>query len=192
MGHEGSYFFLGPGWAQASSAPFRLWKAHTAEGGIRAPLIVAGPGVSHRGGVSSTLTTVRDLMPTILDATQTNHPGDAYRDRELLPMTGRSMIGLLSGETDSVHPGDQLFGWKIFGGRAVRQRDWKLLWVAGPNGNDRWTLFNLADDPAETNDLSSSLPDKFEEMISLWSAYASENNVVLPTGDLVEPWGDKD
>ena len=192
MGQEGSYVFLGPGWAQAGSAPFRLWKAHTAEGGIRAPLIVAGPGVSHRGGVSSAMTTVRDLMPTILDATQTEHPGSRYKGRDILPITGSSMSDLLSGKGDRVHSDSRLFGWEIFGGRAVRRGDWKLLWVAGPNGDDRWMLFNISEDPGETNDLSSSHPQKLNEMIGLWSVYASENNVILPDGNLDEPWGDED
>ncbi|CAN0588470.1 unnamed protein product, partial [Ectocarpus sp. 12 AP-2014] len=67
MGHQGSYVYTGPGWAQASSAPFMLYKAHTAEGGIRAPLIISGPSVDHSGSVTQALTTVRAIMPTILE-----------------------------------------------------------------------------------------------------------------------------
>lgn len=192
MGRMGSYVFPGPGWAQASAAPFRLWKAHTGEGGIRAPMIVAGPGVAHRGAISNALTTVRDIMPTILEVTGTAHPGVSYKGRDVLPMTGRSQSGLWSGQTDVVHAPGQSFGWEIFGGRAVRQGDWKLLWVAGPNGEDRWSLFNLADDPGETEDLAPSMPEKLEEMRTLWDTYVAENNVVLPIGDLQMPWGDED
>lgn len=192
MGQMGSYVYYGPGWAQASMAPFKLWKAHTAEGGIRAPLIMAGPGVAHLGDVTPALSTVRDLTPTILDVTQTELPGDRFKGRNILPVTGLSMSGLLSGKSESVHSDKQYFGWEIFGGRAVRQGDWKLLWVAGPNGDDQWMLFNLAEDPGETNDLSPSHREKLDEMIGLWSAYASENNVVLPDGKLDEPWGDED
>lgn len=191
MGQVGSYVFVGPGWAQASSAPFRLWKAHTAEGGIRAPLIAAGPGVTHRGSVTDAVTTVRDIMPTILEATETEFPGNQYAGRSVLPMSGRSQRELLAGASDSVHPPDEYFGWEIFGGRAVRQGDWKLLWVAGPNGDDRWMLFNLSEDPGETNDLASALPEKLAEMTAVWETYVSENNVTLPT-DHLQAWGDQD
>lgn len=193
MGKVGSYVYLGPGWAQASSAPFRLWKAHTAEGGIRAPLIAAGPGVEHKGTVTAAVSTVRDLMPTILEATGTEFPVDrSFRGREVLPMTGNSQVNLLNGATDSVHSDDATFGWEIFGGRAVRQGDWKLLWVAGPNGTDSWQLYNLVTDPGEMRDLSETESDKFEEMKMIWSAYKQANNVILPEGELLHPWGDED
>ena len=44
-GLEGSFVNVGPAWAQVSSVPFRLFKGTLAEGGIRSPLIVSGPGV---------------------------------------------------------------------------------------------------------------------------------------------------
>lgn len=191
MGREGSYVFYGPGWAQAGSAPFRLWKAHTAEGGIHAPLILAGPGVAHRGQVIHAPATVRDLMPTILEATRTPLPQKHYRNREVLPITGRSMTKVLNGERESIHAPDEFFGWELFGGRAIRKGDWKLLWVAGQNGEDRWELFNLANDPGETSDLSLSEPEKLEEMLVAWEAYVSDSNVTLPLGDLRQPWGDE-
>src|SRR5262249_25198258 len=36
-GLQNSYVEMGPGWAQASSAPFRLFKSFSTEGGIRVP-----------------------------------------------------------------------------------------------------------------------------------------------------------
>ena len=45
-----SYIETGPGWAQASTAPSRLFKAFTAEGGIRAPLVVKLPGAMPNAG----------------------------------------------------------------------------------------------------------------------------------------------
>ena len=49
-GRPGSCIEYGPPWTQVSSVPFRLFKGVMAEGGIRAPLIVSGPGVKHEGG----------------------------------------------------------------------------------------------------------------------------------------------
>ena len=191
MGKSGSYVFTGPGWAQASSAPFRLWKAHTSEGGIRAPLIVTGPGVSHRGAVTNTISTVRDLMPTILDATGTEYPAERFEGRSVLPMTGKSQQLLLQGQAQSIHPDEETFGWEIFGGRAVRQGNWKLLWVAGPNGEDSWQLYDISIDPGETTDLSAAEPSKLKAMKRLWKHYQRQNNVILPEGELLFPWGDE-
>ncbi len=74
-------------------------------------------------------------------------------------------------------------GWELFGNRAVRQGDWKLMYVlkeAGGNGN--WELFNLREDPGELHDLSKQNPAKRQELLALWDRYVKDNGVVL-TGD---------
>jgi arylsulfatase len=43
-----------------------------------------------------------------------------------------------------------------------------------------WELFNIAQDPAERNDLAAQNPDKLKDMLILWNKYAKENNVILP------------
>ena len=49
LGRKGTYAEYGPAWAQVSMTPFRLYKGLLAEGGIRSPLIVSGPGVQGAG-----------------------------------------------------------------------------------------------------------------------------------------------
>ncbi len=49
-GLKGSYCETGPGWAQASSSPFRFFKSFTTEGGIRAPLIIKITGKMKNAG----------------------------------------------------------------------------------------------------------------------------------------------
>ena len=39
-------------------------------------------------------------------------------------------------------------------------------------------MFNLAEDPAEQNDLAASRPDKLAEMQALWDAYVAANGVI--------------
>ncbi|HBZ49678.1 MAG TPA: hypothetical protein DEO43_05085 [Halieaceae bacterium] len=188
MGRAGSYVYLGPGWAQASTGPFRLWKAHTTEGGIRAPLVVAGPGLTSPGIIEKNVVTVLDLYPTILDLAHARlrpSPDDHLR-------TGRSLMPLLRGRSDRVHEIDNVLGWEIFGGRAVRSGDWKLTRVAGPNGSDEWELFNLHLDPGETDDLSDSEPERLAHMLQLWDSYAQTNGVILPESKVHGAWGDVD
>ena len=43
-GLPNSFIDMGPGWAQAASAPFRMFKSFTTQGGIKSPLIVKLPG----------------------------------------------------------------------------------------------------------------------------------------------------
>jgi arylsulfatase len=74
-------------------------------------------------------------------------------------------------------------GWELFGNRAVRQGDWKLLYLLkAAGGPGEWQLFNLRDDPAELNDLSKKHPDRFKAMLALWGEYMKTNGLIL-TGD---------
>ena len=52
LGRKGTYAEYGPAWAQVSMTPFRIYKGWVAEGGIRSPLIVSGPGVQGAGEIN--------------------------------------------------------------------------------------------------------------------------------------------
>jgi arylsulfatase A-like enzyme len=49
---------------------------------------------------------------------------------------------------------------------------------AGPFGKSDWELFDLSQDPGETNDLSREHPDRTDSMIALWEQYKAENGVL--------------
>jgi arylsulfatase len=90
---------------------------------------------------------------------------------------------LLAGHTDAIRDEKDWVGWEMFGNRAVRQGDWKILNILGAaGGSGQWQLFNLRNDPAESTDLSQREPARLKEMIVLWDRYAKENGVIL-TGD---------
>ena len=75
-------------------------------------------------------------------------------------------------------------GWELFGRRALRQGDWKLVWLWEPYGDERWALFDLAADPVEAHDLSVKNPEKLRELRALWDEYVERNRVILPTRDM--------
>ena len=169
----------GPAWAQASMTPYRMFKGFPSEGGIRSPLIVGGPGVARPGTRSDAFTHVMDVAATILDAAGVAHPGPSTKGRKVHPLRGRSILPLLSGKADVVYKDDTAVGWELFGLRAVRKGDYKLLWLPKPFGTDDWQLYDLSADPAELTDLSQQRPKLRAEMIDIWSQYAEETGVVL-------------
>lgn len=191
IGREGSYVFTGPGWAQASTAPFRFYKGFPSEGGTRVPAIVASGGITTLGR-SNTFVSVKDLAPTVLDYAGVARPGTSYRGRKTAPIEGESMAPLLRGAAQQVHDENYTMGWELFGRRAIRRGNWKIVWIYAPYGDSRWWLFNLSSDPAETTDLGSQHPQKLAELLDAWNDYAAANGVVLPAADSgygkEDPW----
>jgi arylsulfatase len=120
--------------------------------------------------------------PTVKDAPAAAALPSARWDERETPMMGRSLVPLLRGEADSVHPDSHVMGWELFSRRAVRQGRWKVVWMEEPAGSGDWQLYDLSLDLAEQHDLSLSHPEKCQELIEEWKQYAEEVGVVLPEG----------
>jgi len=179
-----SFIETGPGWAQASMAPWRMFKAFTSEGGIRAPFLVKPPGrLDSPGAQNHSFFHVRDIMPTILELTGATHP-DELDGRQLRPMHGRSVLELLTGKTSTPYAGASHVGYELFGMKAFFDGDWKILRMPHPFGTGEWQLHNLKHDPAEMNDLGEEYPDKLKELVAEWEQYEAENGVLDISWDL--------
>ena len=178
MGKPNSYVYYNAGWAQSGTAPFYLYKAFTSEGGIRVPFIVSYEKLIDAGSTTDVVATVRDIAPTLLDLAGAEHPGTSYDGRTIYPITGKSMLSFLNKHSESIYSNEDAIGWELFGHRAIRQGDWKLLWISGDYGSDRWQLYNLVDDPAERRDLSIREPKKLKHMLALWEDYVKRVNVM--------------
>jgi arylsulfatase len=113
----------GPSWAQVSSVPLRLFKGVVADGGIRAPLIVSGPGVEHAGAIDASVLHVMDVLPTFLESAGVAHPANQAGSM-LAPPQGKSMWPLLAGRAKATRTDSDWLGWELFGNRAIRQGDW--------------------------------------------------------------------
>jgi arylsulfatase len=107
------------------------------------------------------------------------HPGTQYQGRAVAPLQGRSLVPLLAG-ADAVHPADHVMGWELFGKRALRKGDWKIVWAPPPEGKGTWELFDTAADPSELHDRAATEPQRLAELIALWDGYARDNGVILP------------
>jgi arylsulfatase A-like enzyme len=179
LGSATSYVMYGANWASASATPWNRHKFTAFEGGTRVPAFAVYPGHITAGTRSNALLTILDVMPTFLELAGTQHPGTLWQGREVLPPQGRSMLPVLRGAVAELHPADEEFGWELFGHRAVRKGDWKLVWdQAAPQAQRRWKLYDLATDPFEQNDLSAAHPEKVAELTAQWSRYEERNGVV--------------
>ena len=82
------------------------------------------------------------------------------------------MRPFLEAASGQVHPPEDYFAYVMMGRRGVVQGDWKITWMNDPWGPEgRWSLYNLAEDPAERDDLAARRPDKLAEMQALWDDY---------------------
>lgn len=181
-GKKGSTVDYGAAWAQAGSVPFRMFKGYVTEGGIRSPLIIAGPGVKQAGSLNDAFLHVMDIAPTLYELAGAEHPSKKS-DRKIAPLQGKSLVPLLTGKSESVRGDRDWVGWEMFGNRAVRRGDWKILnLLRAAGGTGEWQLFNLKADPSETHDLAKDHPEQLKELIALWDEYAKNNGVIL-SGD---------
>jgi arylsulfatase A-like enzyme len=70
--------------------------------------------------------------------------------------------------------------------KAFFDGDWKTLWMPRPFGKGDWELYNIKEDPAEMNDLSSARPEKVKELVARWEQYKKDNGVLDISLDLSE------
>jgi arylsulfatase len=183
-GLPNSFVDTGPGWAQASSSPSRMFKGFPAEGGIRAPLLVKLPGtMANAGTMNHSFVHVRDIMPT--DLAGVEHT-EEFEGRTVLPFQGRSVLDLLAGEAATPYAEASWVGYELFGLKAYFDGDWKILWMAPPFGSGEWELYNLKDDPAEMNDLGGEQPERLEQMVAMWEQYKTDNKVIDLSLDLAK------
>jgi arylsulfatase len=178
-GRPGSRIAQGAGWAQASSTPFRLFKGFIAEGGIRSPLVISGPGVTYAGETVHAVAHVMDIAPMLLHIAGTDYP-PSYDGKSVVPMRGKSMFSLLNQRNAVVREPAEPLAWEFFNWRAVRMGNFKATWISRPFGESDWQLFDLATDPGESSDLSKQQPAVTQQLISAWEEYAKEVGVVPP------------
>lgn len=137
-----------------SAANFRGLKGSLYEGGIRVPLIVRWPGKVKPDTVSHYIGGFCDVLPTVADITGTKAPKD---------IDGISFLPTLLGKSQPEH--DYMY-WEFggYGGQqAVRMGDWKAIRqnMMRPKkpGAGKLELYNLKDDPSESNDVAAKHPD---------------------------------
>jgi arylsulfatase A len=151
-----------------ANKPLRGGKGGLYEGGLRVPLLIRWPGKVPAGKVESTPVISTDLVPTLLAATNTAPSPQ--------PSDGVSLLPLL---TAGKKPDRASLAWHYphysnqrgFPGGAIRQGDWKLI-ESFDDGHIE--LYNLSEDPSETQNLALSQPGRVADLRSGLHAWRTQ------------------
>jgi arylsulfatase A-like enzyme len=158
--------------APTNNGLLRAGKGWCYEGGIRVPLIIAGPGIAEKGKVTEQPAVSMDFFTTILSLAGVQH--DKNDGENLLPILTENKP-LNRDELFWHFPHYHGSGWKP--GSALRKGDWKLVVHYEENKTE---LFNLAEDLGETTDLSEKNPEKRKELQKILDKKLSETGANFP------------
>jgi arylsulfatase A-like enzyme len=139
----------------------RGFKGSVYEGGLRVPAIIEWPGrIQPR--VSEHLAGTFDIFPTVADLV-------GLDDSVMIqPIDGVSLAPLFAGETG---PRTKPLGFSHQGKAALIDHDWKILTTDVEKG--KYEVYNLRDDPKETNDLSASAPEETARLRTALDAFVA-------------------
>lgn len=186
------------GWTHAGNTPFRRWKRETYRGGVSDPFIVHWPaGISKKGEIRHQYAHAIDMMPTVLDALGVESPAH-IRGVTQSPIEGVSFAHCFNDAKAESRHRTQYF--EMFAHRSIYHDGWRAVCpVPGTSfaesglffgqmtlTEDRlreldatgWELYDLANDPTETNNLAQANRAKLIEMIATWYTEAGKYNVL--------------
>ena len=168
----------GPEQGAGSAGPFRGFKTHLFEGGVRSSLVAWGPGLMNMqvaGSVNKTsVFSAIDLVPSLLQIAGVDPGTTSKFDGETLSDT---ILGRSEASRDRPiffrRPPDRdaFYGVNDLPDLAVRQGKWKLL--CEYDGSDV-LLFDLDVDRAETNNVASEHPNRVAELRAMLLAWHNE------------------
>ncbi len=166
-------------WGHRANDGLRGQKADVWDGGHRIPFMARWPGKIRPGSESDETICLTDLMATVADLVDEPLPADAGEDSfSILPaLLGRD-IGNPIREATVHHSANGLF--------SIRQGSFKLVDGRGSGGftppahydprpgEPAGELFDLADDPAEQNNLYRRRPDIVRQLKTLLEQYKAQ------------------
>ncbi len=141
------------------NAGLRGTKSSVYEGGTKVPFFIYFPKIFEAGKKITTTVAHIDVLPTLLDICgfASEIPGG---------IDGSSMLPILGGDEDLFKERYLYWQWargypELYANMAIRQGDFKLVGHAESTATiDEFELYNLAEDPFETNNIIGEAEEK--------------------------------
>jgi len=171
IGEKGSWGFIGPEWANAAASPSAMFKFYGAEGAVRTPFILAGPGVPS-GAHNNQPVHVSDITPTLLELVKVEPltSGNQFYGRSILPTVLNPSIRTYGDEEPR--------GIEVSGSSALYRGNFKITRNMPPYGDGNWGLFDIQADPGETKNLIADRRSLFADLYKDYELYASEVGIL--------------
>ena len=183
LGLKGSYNTINPGFTSAAVSPLSFYKFYVGEGGLRVPLVISGLPLGEVIKQTPAFAWATDVAATVISLAGIESPAGRYGGRPVLPMTGRDLLPVVSGEQPRVYADEDSVGYELTGHGVLFQGDYKLARNLAPLGDGEWRLFDIVSDPGETRDLKEKMPARFQQMLSAYENFERQNRVqALPAG----------
>ena len=201
-GSERTFPHFAAPWAWAFDTPFK-WVKQVAShfGGTAQGMAISWPGhIKDVGGVRRQFHHIIDIAPTILEAAGIPQP-DTVDGIKQSPMDGVSMAYTWDKANADAPSRRTTQYFEMLGNRAIYHEGWvaattpaTLPWELSTKPAPdvitgyKWELYNVKEDPTESNDLAQAMPAKLKEMQDLFYAEAKKNNVLPLDNSSLTRW----
>ncbi|MGY4290243.1 arylsulfatase A-like enzyme [Bradyrhizobium sp. LM2.7] len=201
-GSERTFPHFAAGWSWAMDTPFQWTKQIASHfGGTAQGMVMSWPGhISDLGSIRRQFHHVIDIVPTILEATGIPQP-DTVNGIKQIPIEGVSMTYAWDKANAAASTKHTTQYFEMLGNRAIYSNGWvaattpaTLPWeLSSATPPDvisgyTWELYNVGEDPTQSNDLAAKIPDKLKQMQALFYSEAAKYNVLPLDNSTLARW----
>ncbi|MEA4937564.1 MAG: arylsulfatase [Paludibacter sp.] len=178
IGTKETFESYGLAWANASNAPFQMFKHWTHEGGIATPMIVHWPKVikpENQGKFWNKPAHLVDIMATFVEVGKADYAGLMKKNKEIQALEGQSLTSTFQLADNNRKP---IF-WEHEANIGMRDGKWKMVAKTkeGDANIGKLELYDIDADRSECNDLSAKYPELTKKMYDEWLVWANRIGV---------------
>ena len=201
-GSERTFPHFAAGWSWAMDTPFQ-WTKQVAShfGGTAQGMAIAWPGhIKDGGAIRRQFHHLIDVVPTILEAASIAAP-DSLNGIKQRPMDGVSMAYTWDKANANAPSRRTTQYFEMLGNRAIYNDGWvaattpatipwELSTATPPDviTGYKWELYNVSEDPTESNDLAAKMPEKLRQMQALFYEEAKKHDVLPLDNSSLARW----
>lgn len=189
-------------WAWTMGTPFKWMKQVASHfGGTAQGMAMSWPGrINDVGGIRRQFHHFVDVVPTILEATGISMP-DTLNGIKQRPMDGVSMAYTWDKASAGASSRRTTQYFEMLGNRAIYHEGWvacttpaTLPWELSSDAPPdvitgyKWELYNVIEDPTQSNDLAARMPEKLRQMQAIFYLEAEKHDVLPLDNTTLARW----